>query len=127
MTRITKKEARALGLIDGGESKYNNEKVTYKGETFDSQKEFEYFLLLSDREKRGEIENLRRQVEFEIQPEFTDRNGNKIKKIAYMADFVYDDVSEGRRHIVDVKGVRTDVYKLKKKLLAYRGIMIEEV
>lgn len=121
MTRI--KGAYPLGKSS---SKYKNNKITYRGETFDSKKEFEYYLILKDREKRGEITDLKRQVPIEIQPAFVDRQGNKIREITYKADFYYYDI-KGRDHVVDVKGYKTEVYKLKKKLLAYMGIIIEEV
>lgn len=113
----------------GGEnsssSKYKNEKITYQGEEFDSKKEFEYYLILKDREKRGEISRLSRQVPFEIQPDFVTPDGKKIRAILYYADFTY--YENDRLHIVDVKGYRTEIYKLKKKLLAYQGYYIEEV
>lgn len=108
-------------------SKYHNEKITYQGETFDSKKEFEYYLLLKDREKRGEIKELKRQVTFEIQPGFIMPDGKKIRPITYLADFVYTDAKTLERKVIDVKGFRTEVYNLKKKLLAYQGVFIEEV
>lgn len=132
MTRLSYKEAKALGLISESKSKYNNAKPEYYDpdlkETlkFDSNKEFEYYLLLKDRLKRGEIFRLQRQFKITIQPPFTTPQGEKIQAITYKADFVYLD-SEGVTHIVDVKGFKTDVYRLKKKLLAYKGFYIEEV
>ena len=131
MVRISKEEARALGLAPAA-SKYNNDKPTYydpdlkESLKFDSVKERDYYLLLKDRLKRGEISDLRRQVPIEIQPAFTDIVGVEHKSINYLADFIYKDLG-GVEHIVDVKGFKTDVYKLKKKLLAYRGVIIEEV
>ena len=114
-------------------SKYHNRKVEYRdpktGETitFDSEKERDYYLLLKDRERRGEIRYLTRQYEIEIQPSFIDKRGKKIRRITYKADFAYCDPKDGNLHIIDVKGFKTEIYKLKKKLLAYKGIIIEEV
>ena len=125
MVRISNKTAQELGLI--GKSKYNNRKVTYQGLTFDSKKEFEYYLLLKDKEKRGLVFNIKRQVPLEIQPAFTDKTGVKHRAIIYKADFVYTDRLTGTERYIDVKGFRTEVYKLKKKLLAYKNIIIEEV
>ena len=125
MVRISNKTAQELGLI--GKSKYNNRKVTYQGLTFDSKKEFEYYLLLKDKEKRGLVFNIKRQVPLEIQPAFTDKSGVKHRAITYKADFVYTDRLTGTTRYIDVKGFRTEVYKLKKKLLAYKNIIIEEV
>lgn len=47
-------------------------------------------------------------------------------KITYLADFVYE---KGSQTIVeDVKGMKTDVYKIKRKLMLYfHGIQIKEV
>ena len=132
MTRLSYKEAKALGLISESKSKYNNAKPEYYDpdlkETlkFDSNKERDYYLILKDRLKRGEIFRLQRQFKITIQPPFTTPQGEKIQAITYKADFVYLD-SEGVTHIVDVKGFKTDVYRLKKKLLAYKGFYIEEV
>lgn len=125
MTRISQKTAQRLGLV--GKSKYNNSKVTYQGLTFDSKKEFEYYLILKDKEKRGLVFNIKRQVPLEIQPAFTDKSGVKHRAIIYKADFVYTDRVSGKVKYIDVKGFRTEVYKLKKKLLAYKNIIIEEV
>lgn len=84
-------------------------------------------MILKDREKRGEISHIERQIPIEIQPAFTDKQGNKIRAIKYIADFSYLDNKDKLIHFIDVKGMKTDVYKLKKKLLAYKGIYIEEV
>ena len=125
MVRISNNTAQELGLA--GKSKYNNRKVTYQGLTFDSQKEFEYYLILKDKEKRGLVFNIKRQVPLEIQPAFTDKTGVKHRAIIYKADFVYTDRLTGTTRYIDVKGFKTEVYKLKKKLLAYKNIIIEEV
>lgn len=125
MVRISQKTAQELGFV--GKSKYNNSKVRYQGLTFDSKKEFEYYLLLKDKEKRGLVFNIKRQVPLEIQPAFTDKTGVKHRAIIYKADFVYTDRLTGTTRYIDVKGFRTEVYKLKKKLLAYKNIIIEEV
>jgi len=132
MTRLTVKEAKALGLISESKSKYNNRKPEYydpdlkKKIKFDSNKELEYYLLLKDKLKKGEIFRLQRQVKINIQPPFTTPTGEKIRAIDYLADFVYLD-KNGKTHVVDAKGFKTDVYRLKKKLLAYKGFYIEEV
>lgn len=131
--RISEEEYRRLVGAPPKKSKYNNNKPEYYDpdlkETlkFDSNKELEYYLILKDREKRGEISELERQVTIEIQPSFVAPGGEKIQAIDYKADFFYYDFKDQRDHIVDVKGMKTDVYRLKKKLLAFKGIYIEEV
>ena len=71
------------------------------------------------------IEDLKRQVRFELQPSY-EINGKKIRSINYIADFTYRE--KGKLHVIDVKGVRTNEYKLKKKMFEYKyNIEIEEV
>ena len=137
---------KSLSPPDRKESKYHNHKTTIKdpktGEliTFDSKKEADYYCELLARERAGEVFKIERQVKIQIQEGFTDITGVKHRPITYTADFVYYErinfttnndgviLSEDIKvHIVDVKGLKTDVYKLKKKLLAYQGIVIEEV
>lgn len=107
-------------------SKYHNKKVDFFGETFDSIKERDYYIYLLGLKKKGAITDLQRQVSIEIQKGFSMPDGSRVRAITYKADFTYKDAF-GCLHIVDTKGFRTEVYKLKKKLLAYRGIYIEEV
>lgn len=141
MVRISEDEARRLNIaataskrkINDNISKYHSRKVEYTepetGEKikFDSKKEFNYYLLLKDRLKRGEISNLQRQVKIEIQPAFTSPAGIKNRAIYYIADFVFYDYSCKTTRIIDVKGFKTDVYKLKKKIAEYKGFYIEEI
>ena len=111
--------------IDYKQSKYKNKKVIYNGIKFDSQKERNYYIKLKLLEDKGKIKDLKLQVKFELQPKF--KSGNKnIQAISYIADFTYLD-EENKLHIIDTKGVRTDVYKIKKKMMQYIGLEIEEV
>ena len=134
MVRISEEEAIRLGIASKPQKqskkrKYNNNPCELNGLKFDSQKERDYFLLLLDRQKRGEISELRLQVRINLQPSFTTPDGTKVRAIDYIADFTYLD-RDGKKHIIDVKGgkaTQTAVYKLKKKLLAEKGFFIEEV
>jgi hypothetical protein len=114
-------------------SKYRNVKVVVDGITFDSKREANYWLLLKARAKTGEINSLERQVPFALcAPDRTDiahQHESEISVIVsgYVADFSYYDRA-GVRHVVDAKGHRTDMYKLKRKWLELQdGIEIEEV
>lgn len=106
-------------------NKYGNKKTQYKGIKFDSKKECEYFIYLEKLEALGAISELQRQVRFELQPSFK-HNGKTIRAITYVADFTFYD-QEGKYHIVDTKGIKTDVYLLKKKMMQFKGYEIEEV
>lgn len=94
---------------------------------YDSKKEHRRACQLKLMERVGRISNLREQVRFELIPAQRDANGNEVKPCCYFADFVYNDLS-GKQIVEDTKGVRTDVYKIKKKLmLQVYGITITEL
>lgn len=107
-----------------GASKYHARKTTVDGLTFDSKREANRYLVLKGMEEDGLIENLRRQVRYELVPAF-DVDDRHYRPVYYVADFVY--VKDGKEVVEDVKGMRTDVYKLKSKLFARRyGMSIKE-
>ena len=94
-------------------------KVEHNGIVFDSKEELEYYLLLLDREKKGEIEDLRIHKSFTLIPSY--RLGAKIiKPLTYEADFVFFDNELDCERVIDVKGFADDVFKLKKKLFDYK-------
>ena len=76
----------------------------------------------------GLIRDLRDQVKFELLPTQYGADGKLLERsVNYIADFVYVD-EQGTTHVEDAKGMRTDVYRLKKKLmLSIHKIRIEEV
>lgn len=96
-------------------SKYNAKKSTVDGHTFDSIREAERYRELKLLEKGKEIRNLVLQPRFLLQDKFKDKSGTTHRKIEYVADFMYIDKC-GKTIVEDVKGVLTDVYKLKKKM-----------
>ena len=113
--------------IDVKQNKYKNKKVIYDGIKFDSNREMAYYIKLKMLEEKGIIKDLELQKSFELQPSFK-LNGKTYKKITYRADFSYVSVQDNKIHIVDTKGFRTQVYKLKRKMFAYKyGIEIEEI
>ena len=109
-------------------SKYQAKKVEWYGKRFDSQKEFSRWWELCAMEKAGLISELRLQVPFELIPAIRE-NGKTIQRAThYIADFVYQE--NGKTVVEDVKSpaTRTEVYKLKRKLMRYvHGIDIQEV
>lgn len=103
-------------------SKYGNKKVMLEGVMFDSVAEANRWSVLRIMEKAGEITDLQRQVPFAI----TAPNGELI--CTYRCDAAYWHVQKKRRVIEDTKGVETDLFKLKKKLMRiFLGIEIEVV
>lgn len=119
-------------------SKYGAEKITVRGEVFDSKKEARRYQQLQYLQQAGQISGLRRQVRYEIIPEHREpdtvgpRGGKKKGRIIeraryYVADFVYFDHETNQVVLEDCKGFRTDTYKLKKALMLDRyGIQIKE-
>lgn len=99
-------------------SKYKNIKVTIDGIKFDSTKEANRYVELKYLEKAGKIKDLVLQPKFLLQPSYK-KNGKTIRKIEYVADFSYLDIKTNKIYIEDVKGMKTDVYKLKKKIFEY--------
>lgn len=107
-----------------GRSKYKARKTVVDGITFDSRREADRYIVLKSMEENGAIENLRRQVRYELVPAF-DVDGRHYRPIFYVADFSYRE--DGKEVVEDVKGMRTDVYRLKSKLFAKRyGMSIKE-
>lgn len=108
-------------------SKYNSTKIKVDNIEFDSKKEANYYLKLKMLLKSGEIKDLELQKEYILQDSFK-INKKTRRKITYKPDFSYISTSDNKLHIVDVKGFKTEVYKLKKKLFEYKfGVEIEEV
>lgn len=100
-------------------SKYAAVKTVVDGITFASRYEANCYRLLRELQAAGEISDLQLQVPFAMKI-----NGQVVCR--YLADFTFR--SAGRYRVADAKGFRTDVYKLKKKLmLACHGIEIEEM
>lgn len=98
-------------------SKYSSAKTDVDGIRFDSKKESEFYAELKLREKAGEISHLRLQPRYLLQEAFR-YDGKQYREMEYVADFEY--VEDGKVVVVDVKGFKTAVYMLKKKLFLYK-------
>lgn len=128
-------------------NKYHNRKIELNGIRFDSRKEAKRYVQLMHAMRVGAIRDLRLQVDFTIQEAYTDCQGKRIRAIRYRADFTYqltgnfpagisaEDRDLWHRYftagtetvVEDVKGVKTQAYKLKEKLMAKKGISIREL
>ena len=98
--------------------KYNNKRIEIDGYTFDSKLEADFYLRLKPLVKAGKIKELKIHPRYLLQEGFS-KNGKHFNPIYYVADFevTYDD---GVTVIYDTKGMRTEVYKIKRKLFEYR-------
>jgi protein associated with RNAse G/E len=105
-------------------TKYKAKKTTYSGVIFDSRKEAEYCYKLDLAKKafypKDKVISYDMQVPFEVKV-----NGAKI--CTYKLDFKVT-YADNTIKFIDVKGMKTPVYRLKKKLVeAIYGITITEV
>lgn len=101
-----------------GQHKYGARKTTLNGINFDSKAEAQYYQRLLLLQRAGEVTSIELQPVYELQPAYK-RNGRKVRAITYIADFLVT-YKDGRQEIVDCKGMKTEVYRLKKKLFEYR-------
>ena len=92
---------------------------TVDGRTFHSISEAHRYGQLAMLERAGVIRDLVCQPRFELQPAYV-RDGKKEPPIYYYADFGYTLVFTGGRVIEDVKGHRTEIFKLKRRMLLYQ-------
>lgn len=96
------------------------------GIRFDSAREARRWGELRLMERAGEIRNLRRQVRIPLEG----RDGPVTfkpsgRKAFYVADFAYQDRRLGWAEVIeDSKGHETEVFKLKRAILAAMGVEI---
>lgn len=101
-------------------NKYRSKSMVIDGHKFPSKKEGRRYQELKMLEKSGVISDLQLQVPYELVPK-----QGKVKPVKYVADFVYKE--NGETVVEDVKGIKTQVYKIKSKLMLWRyGIKIRE-
>jgi hypothetical protein len=97
-------------------TKYNNKITELDGIKFHSRKESMRYGQLKLYEKGGLISDLRLQVSYELIPKLV-INGKTERAIKYIADFVYFDTVHKVEVVEDVKGMITDIFKLKYRLM----------
>lgn len=110
-----------------GPNKYGAVRTEVNGHRFDSKAEAAHYATLCGWERAGLIRDLRLQVPFALRGPAGPLLSEAGNPLTYRADFVYFDVAEGRDVVVDVKGAKTSVYKLKKAIMAQMGLPITEV
>lgn len=104
----------------GTKSKFNvsaKNQRTCDGITFDSKAEMNRYKYLLTFQQSGIIQDLTLQPKFELLPAFVDFDGNKVRAINYIADFMY--YFDGKLVVEDVKGVVTKEFAIKKKMFLY--------
>ena len=109
-------------------NKYGNRKVSLDGYTFDSQREATCYRELYLLQEAGEISGLTLQPTFTLADAVRYRGKRQKPALRYRADFEYRDNRTGERVVLDVKGVRTTAFVIKKHLMmSVYGIEVEEI
>ena len=117
-------------------SKYGNRKVVRDGIKFDFEREAARYGELKFLLKQGRIRDLLLQANFTLVEGYTTVEGKRIKPMVYRADFTYERATEPDfngavhwlREVEDAKGMHTQAYELKKKLMQDKyNITIREV
>jgi len=99
-------------------NKYNARKTMVCGRTFDSKREAEIYLDLLSRKQHGEIVRIDFQPSYTLLAGFKDNTGKNQKPITYTADF-FVTYADGHSEVIEVKGLRTRDYLLRKKLFLH--------
>ena len=105
-------EAQGAPIIKKRRGKYNlspPEQRTFEGVVYDSKWEMKVYIALVAAFGKDKVKT---QVSFVLQEAFTDGDGEKHRKMSYIADFVVADV------VIDAKGKRTETFLLKEKMFA---------
>ena len=99
-------------------NKYNARKTMVCGRTFDSKREAEVYLELLAQKQAGEIVRIDFQPSYTLLAGFKDNTGKNQKPITYTADF-FVTYADGHAEVIEVKGMRTRDYLLRKKLFLH--------
>jgi Protein of unknown function (DUF1064) len=110
-------------------SKYHAQRVVVDGIRFASKREASRYVQLKVLQKVGHIRHLQLQPAFALLAPVI-ATGEHVTIARYVADFAYEEKSLDTwwRVIEDAKGVRTPIFKLKKKWFESQyGLVIREV
>lgn len=99
-------------------NKYSNKKVIINDIQFDSKMESKYYLHLLELEKQGVVSEFLMQKKYILLEGFR-KDGKQFRPITYLADFEVH-YTDGHIEVVDVKGMITHDFAIKRKLFEYR-------
>lgn len=97
--------------------KYGNVKVKIDNHTFDSKMEADYYYYLKVKKSKNEIKSFTVHPTIVVQDSFKFK-GKTVKAITYTPDFVVHNI-DGTIDFIDVKGVKTQEFRIKEKMLKY--------
>ena len=104
-------------------TKYNATKTEIDGHKFDSKAEAEYYVHLLELVRNGQIRDLQLQPKFGFIIHGEPLKSHKNRAITYSADFKWwENVGSGsathwKTVVADVKGMETDVWRIKWALV----------
>lgn len=99
--------------------KYGSFKCEINNIIFDSIMEARYYVYLLDQKAFGKIKSFDMQIAYNLIPSFKDKyTGKTNRKTDYIADFVVTS-KDGSQMVIDIKGKKTEIFKLKEKLFRY--------
>jgi len=102
-------------------NKFGAKRTFFNGKWYASEREAKYAAKLQPLAERGLITEYKEQDRIVLVPK-----DGKLRSIVYVADFTFKD--NGKFRVLDAKGYKTQVYRLKKRMAALLlGITIEEV
>ena len=125
--RRDSQRAAWTAFVEGKEpapvSKYGNRRVEFNGKMYDSVREAGWAANFQALRDRGLITDYKEQYRIVLIP-----GDGKLRPIIYVADFTFEETMTGRKRVMDAKGFKTPVYRLKKRMAALLlGIEIEEL
>jgi len=119
--RMSAEEFRDHRKAEKSRPKYGNKKTVVDGITFDSKREAQFYCSLKQLERAGQV------YEVELQKPFALTIDGKLI-CTYKADFAFFDAIQKRIRVVDIKGVVTKEFSIKRKLMkAIYGIDVEVI
>lgn len=95
-------------------NKFGNKKIEFDGKKFDSIEEHKYYLHLLSLKRAGDITGIVFQPKYILQESFK-LEGVTRRAITYTADYLIT-YPDGTSDVIDVKGVRTEVFNIKAKM-----------
>lgn len=109
-------------------SKYKSRKTVIDGYTFDSAAEGRYYFQLKLLKKAGKIRDFILHPRYQLLDGYKHPlTGKSVQGVTYIADFLVT-LPDGSQEVIDVKGVRTEAFKIKKKMFESRyGIELKEI
>ncbi len=99
-------------------NKYGNKTVVIDDITFDSAMEGKYYTYLKQLQTEGIVSEILTQKKYTLLEGFR-KDGKKFLPITYLADFEVH-YQDGHIEVIDVKGMVTETFAVKRKLFEYR-------